>query len=114
MRHGQSKTATGLPQGTEYIITELEANQGGYETSAAKDTGTIEDGEISIALFNNRANEQPPISPEEDPKNPSDNPPGTEEVPRTGDRNVLLASGIGAALCLCALAVAVWRRKRLK
>ena len=114
LRHGQSKTATGLPQGTEYIITELEANQGGYETSAAKDTGTIADGEISIALFNNRANEQPPISPEEDPKNPSDNPPGTEEVPRTGDRNVLLASGIGAVLCLCALAVAVWRRKRLK
>ena len=114
LRHGQSKTAVGLPQGTEYIITELEANQGGYETSATKDTGTIADGEISIALFNNRANEQPPISPEENPKDPSKNPPGAEEVPRTGDQSVLVAPIIGAALCLCALAAAVWRRKRLK
>lgn len=109
LRHGQSKTAVGLPQGTEYIITELEANQGGYETSATKDTGTIADGEISIALFNNRANEQPPISPE-DPSNP----PGKEEVPKTGDAGALFAWGIGAALCLCALAAAVWRKRRLK
>ena len=109
LRHGQSKAAVGLPQGTEYIITELEANQGGYETSATKDTGTIADGEISIALFNNRANEQPPIS-QEDPSNP----PGKEEVPKTGDAGALFAWGIGAALCLCALAAAVWRKRRLK
>lgn len=113
LRHGQSQTATGLPQGTEYIITELEANQGGYETSASKDTGTIADGEISIALFNNRANEQPPINPEENSKDPS-NPPGKEEVPKTGDRGVLIIPSAGLALCLCVLAVAIWQKRRQK
>ena len=53
LRHGQTVTATGLPAGTTYQITETEANQDGYTTTAVRDSGTIPEGGTAAAAFTN-------------------------------------------------------------
>lgn len=40
LKHGESKTATGLPL-IDYTVTEAEANQDGYTTTSQGETGTI-------------------------------------------------------------------------
>ena len=51
LKHGQSMTAENLPAGLTYTVTEAE--EAGYETSTAHETGTIPAGGTVTATFNN-------------------------------------------------------------
>ncbi|MBR5225806.1 MAG: hypothetical protein IKV90_09125, partial [Clostridia bacterium] len=50
LAHGQTKTATDLPAGITYTVTEV---SDGYTTSATNATGTISDGRTITATFTN-------------------------------------------------------------
>ena len=52
LSHGQSVTIHDLPVGTQYTVTELEANKDGYTMSATGDVGTIVEAG-NTALFTN-------------------------------------------------------------
>ncbi|MDO4267833.1 MAG: DUF5979 domain-containing protein [Eubacteriales bacterium] len=79
LKHGESKTAYGLPLGVHYTVTEIEANMDGYITVAESVNGdkvTIAtssnaSGEISkdraYALFTNVKNDTTPPDPDPDP-----------------------------------------------
>lgn len=67
LKHGESKTATGLAAGISYEVTELEANQDGYATTAIGDTGTIAEGVTATAAFTNTRNGSPEPGPDPDP-----------------------------------------------
>lgn len=56
LKHDQSKTATGLPDGVGYTVTESEANKDGYTTTATGDKGLIAAGTIAWARFTNTKN----------------------------------------------------------
>ena len=49
----QTKTATGLPAGISFTVTEADYSADGYVTAMSGDTGTIEDGKTSVATFTN-------------------------------------------------------------
>ena len=51
LKHGESKTATGLHPGIEYTVTELDP--GIYEVSKTGDTGVIEEVKVQSAVFTN-------------------------------------------------------------
>ena len=53
LKHGESKTAIGLPVGVGYTVTEAEANQDGYTTVSTGAVGTIVDDEIAKVVFTN-------------------------------------------------------------
>ncbi len=53
LRHGQSRTATGLPAGTGYTVTEAEAGTQGYQTTVTGAEGAIPDGDTAQAAFEN-------------------------------------------------------------
>lgn len=53
LRHGQQATATGLPAGVAYTVTEAEAGRDGYTTSAEHMEGTIPQKGISHVTFTN-------------------------------------------------------------
>ena len=61
LKHGESKTADGLPEGIGYKVTEAEANQDGYATTSTGAVGTI--GKDTMAEFTNTKNSAPPIDP---------------------------------------------------
>ncbi len=54
LRSGETATIQGLREGVSYRVTEAEADQGGYVTSAAGDTGTIIRGDTVTAAFTNK------------------------------------------------------------
>ena len=94
LKHGESKTATGLPL-IGYTVTEAEANQDGYTTTASGEKGNIAEGVTQKAIFTNTKNIRPtdpvtPITPDDptaptNPTNPDnpDNPtnPDNPEIP---------------------------------
>ena len=84
LKHGESKTAAGLPAGVAYEVMETEADQDGYATAKTGDTGTIEKDVISTAAFTN-TKDASPVDPDKptDPKKP------TDDVPKTGDETNL-------------------------
>ena len=53
LKDGASKTATGLPAGTTYEVTEAEANQDGYDTTSEGAAGTIVKEQTAKAEFTN-------------------------------------------------------------
>lgn len=53
LKHDQSVTATGLPAGLSYTVTEKEAGQEGYVTKAAGDRGRIPAEGTATAAFTN-------------------------------------------------------------
>ena len=53
LKHGESATATGLPAGVTYKVTESEADQDGYVTTQKGAEGTIPEGETVTASFTN-------------------------------------------------------------
>ncbi len=61
LKHGENKTATGLPPGITYTVIETEADQDGYDTTKPNDTGTIPKNDTANAKF---LNEKPAPSPE--------------------------------------------------
>ncbi len=55
LKGGESLTATGLPAGISYTVTEAEANTDGYTTRSAFTNGTIpEDGEAVATFVNSK------------------------------------------------------------
>ena len=65
LKHGESKTATALPVGMKYTVTEAEANQDEYTTSATGARGTIVENE-SVASFVNTKGDDKPSTPKGD------------------------------------------------
>lgn len=57
LKHGKSKTATGLPAGISYTVTETEADMDGYDTSASGSSGTVPGGGAASAGFTNTKDE---------------------------------------------------------
>ena len=53
LSHGESKTATDLPAGITYTVSEKEANRGAYTTTSSGETGTIQPGDTAQAAFTN-------------------------------------------------------------
>lgn len=51
LKHGESKTATGLPAGVQYTVTE--SDNSGYTVTASGDTGTIKADKTATAAFHN-------------------------------------------------------------
>ena len=53
LKHGEQKTATGLPAGIDYFVSEAEANQDGYATQATGASGRIPAEGTATAAFTN-------------------------------------------------------------
>ena len=53
LSNGESVTASGLPAGAAYEVTEIEANQRGYVTSSSGASGTVAEGLEATASFVN-------------------------------------------------------------
>ena len=83
LRDGESATATNLPAGTTYTVTEAEANQDGYDTSRTNANGTIPANSTAEAVFTNHRDKETP-------------------VPQTGDPSL---TWLWSALCLASLGV---------
>lgn len=66
LKHGESKTATGLSVGISYTVTEDDANQDGYATSSTGESGIITTTGATAA-FTNTKNITPP-NPDPAPK----------------------------------------------
>ena len=106
LKHNEKKTATGLPAGTSYEVTESEANQDGYTTTATGANGSIvKDQTVTAAFTNNKnttpdnpdkpANPDTPTTPDNPDKPVKPNTPTTpnnpvvptDPVPQTGDES---------------------------
>ena len=119
LKHGESKTATGLPAGVKYMVEEIEANQDDYVTASTNETGTIPENNMIEVLFIN-TKEEIPDTPEE-PETPStpDKPnvpdtPDTDETPDTGDKTNIILWEILLALSGGMLAVITRKRRKRK
>ncbi len=77
LRHDEHIIISGLPAGTQYTVSEEEADQDGYVTSSRGESGVIVNKEVHTAIFINRKEGVRPPAP--DPGKPS-NPGG-----RSGD-----------------------------
>ena len=70
LQSGQSVTITGLPDGTQYSVTEL--NPGEYTVTYDHPSGTIAEGTIVTATVYNAKSSNPP-DPGEDDNDPTGN-----------------------------------------
>ena len=104
LKHNEKRTATGLPADVHYEVTEVEANQNGYTTTAENASGIIVKDTTVVVSFTNNKNSNPsggqPTAPTPG-NNPSDKPTGTTSTnsnhsenitglassPQTGDQN---------------------------
>lgn len=81
LSHDEYITIFDLPAGTQYTVTEKEANQSGYVTTSYGQEGIVEDGKIHTAAFTNAMEQEAPpgendeSSPKSDPdSNPNSDP----------------------------------------
>ncbi len=56
LKHGESKTASGLPAGITYTVTEAEADKDGYTTTSVNASGSIIKNNTAAATFTNTRN----------------------------------------------------------
>lgn len=56
LKHGESKTAVGLPAGITYTVTEAEADKDGYTTTSVNASGSIIKNNTAAAVFTNTRN----------------------------------------------------------
>ncbi len=94
LKHNEKKTATGLPAGISYEVTESEANQSGYTTTSTGANGSIvKDQTVTAAFTNTKKNSGGGghgggDSDDPDTPNTPDNPAvPTDPVPQTGDES---------------------------
>ena len=80
LKNGETVTATGLPAGTTYTVTETEANQDGYSTTASGASGTIPVESTAQAAF---VNHIPDPGPGPDPDPGPDPEPSTTSISGT-------------------------------
>ena len=89
LKHGESRTASGLPAGLAYTVTEQEANQERYITTASGAAGTIPDGGTATAAFTNSRSSQPADPPPtHDRRDPPDDPGAPLPTGESGDPTV--------------------------
>lgn len=85
LKHGESKTASGLPEGMHYSVREQSANQDGYVTIATGTAGTIAADTTVTAIFVNARD--------------------AVDVPQTGDHSHLALWMLLAVISLMGIAV---------
>ena len=56
LKHGESKTAVGLPAGITYTVTEAEADKDGYTTTSVNASGSIIKNNTAAVTFTNTRN----------------------------------------------------------
>ena len=56
LKHGESKTAVGLPAGITYTVTESEADKDGYTTTSVNASGSIIKDDTAAVTFTNTRN----------------------------------------------------------
>ena len=119
LKHNEKRTATGLPADVHYEVTETEANQNGYTTTAENASGIIVKDTTVVASFTNNKNSnisggQPTASTPGN--NPSDKPTGTTSTnPQTGDQNNLtlwIVLLVGSLLGLTGIVNVVVKKSR--
>ena len=59
LKHGQTATITGLPEGATYTVTETVVEDSGYTPDEAAKSGTIAAGEVATAAFVNTYEVEP-------------------------------------------------------
>lgn len=119
LKHGESKTATGLPSGITYSVTEAEANRDGYTTVASKASGSIIKNDTVTVAFTNTKNSN--ISEESDHPNVPSKPSTPTNSPETGDTlnlrlwtSVMGVSLAGLIISLVVVKKNSYRGKRMK
>ena len=65
LKHGESVTISGLPEGTAYAVAE--SDNDGYEVTRTGDTGTIAANSTATAAFTNTKDTDTPPSPPDEP-----------------------------------------------
>lgn len=83
LKHGECKTASALPAGITYTVTEAEANQDGYATVATKASGSIVKDDTVTAVFTNTKDSD--VSDRPDFPDMPSNPNAPDNAPETGD-----------------------------
>ena len=81
LRDGEARTATGLPAGIGYTVTEEEANQDGYTTTVTGNTGTLEAGITAQAAFDNARDKKAEPTPSAEPTPTSEPTPTAAPTP---------------------------------
>ena len=119
LKHGESKTATGLPSGITYSVTEAEANRDGYTTVASKASGSIIKNDTITVAFTNTKNSN--ISEGSDHPNVPSKPSTPTNSPETGDTlnlrlwtSVMGVSLAGLIISLVVVKKNSYRGKRMK
>ena len=91
LKHNEKRTATGLPADVHYEVTEAEANQNGYTTTAENASGIIVKDTTVVVSFTNNKNSNPsggqPTAPTPG-NNPSDKPTGTTSTNSNHSENI--------------------------
>ena len=83
LKHGECKTASALPAGITYTVTEAEANQDGYTTVATKASGSIVKDDTVTAVFTNTKDSD--VSDRPDFPDMPSKPNASDNAPDTGD-----------------------------
>ncbi len=102
LKSGEIATITMIPCGSDYKVTEVEANKEGYKTTAEGTSGRIVRKDPAKVQFVNHKDKQPtPTPPNQTGKvQTSDNPP--------------VLYGILAAVSLCMIGIVLFSRRRKK
>lgn len=104
LKHGESKTAYGLPAGIQYQVTEQAVE--GYTLNAVGDTGTVPADGTAVAEFTNTKDNDiitdTPDSPEE----------GQMDSPKTGDSSNILFLLLPLAILSVAIAAILFINKQ--
>ena len=122
LRDGEVRTATGLPAGIGYTVTEEEANQDGYTTTVTGNTGTLEAGVTAQAAFDNARDKKAEPTPSAEPTPTAAPTPTAEPTPtpkpeesdavQTGDETDLSVPSMLFLMSVSGLTAAVVVRRR--
>lgn len=122
LRDGEVRTATGLPAGIGYTMTEEEANQDGYTMTVTGNTGTLEAGVTAQAAFDNARDKKAEPTPSAEPTPTAAPTPTAEPTPtpkpeesdavQTGDETDLTVPSMLFLMSVSGLTAAVVVRRR--
>lgn len=114
LKHGESKTAIGLPAGAKYTVSEAEANKDGYTTTVKNDAGVIEKDKNILVSFINEKNSKPSVPDKPNSDKPKPNKPGKDkETVETGDQTRIgLYTSMLVISALSLVILLMWKRKK--